>query len=532
MGKNADIDPDYPPDSLESVMAEYLERLESGDSPDPATYLQQFPQHSGELTSFFRNHHWLGEAPAPDSSPLIGSQIGPYQIESEIARGGMGVVYRAHQAGLDRPVALKLISSGVLAGDEERKRFRIEAEAAARLDHPGIIAIHEIGSWQGYEYFSMTLVEGPTLQKQIDDRRFNDQRSAELVREIAHAVDYAHRVGIVHRDLKPDNILLSEDDRPLVTDFGLAKWHREGTMITRTGQVLGTPNYMSPEQAAGRKEADTAADVYALGAILYALITGEPPHSGDSAAEVLRSVLQDEPKAPRFLRRDVSVDLENICLKAIQFEPSARYESAKALAEDLDRYLAGEPTSASSSGFIDRVAREIGRDQHQSSFTYWARSLALIGVIVFLSHVAMFILDYSELSRPLSVWLPRGVMMGLIFVVFYRARDGALLPRSIAERPIWSIWIGYLATMGAVNILIASGLMHRSSMYTIGSVLSGFGFLAMAGHAWGGSALFGVAFLILSFFTAYFPPAAPLLFGSMWLVTLLWLARHYRQKQS
>jgi hypothetical protein len=310
----------------------------------------------------------------------------------------------------------------------------------------------------------------------------------------------------------------------------LAKWHREGTMITRTGQVLGTPNYMSPEQAAGRDEADAATDIYALGAILYALITGEPPHSGDSAAEVLRSVLQDEPKAPRFLRREVPPDLENICLKAIQYEPSGRYESAKALAEDLDRYLAGEPTSASSSGFIDRVAREIGRDQHQSSFTFWARSLAIIGVIVFLSHVAMFILDYSELSRPLSVWLPRGVMMGLIFVVFYRARDGALLPRSVAERPVWSIWLGYLAALGAVNVLIATGLMHRSSMYTIGSVLSGFGFLAMAGHAWGGSALFGVAFLILSLFTAYYPPAAPLLYGTMWLITLLSLARHYRQE--
>jgi hypothetical protein len=196
----------------------------------------------------------------------------------------------------------------------------------------------------------------------------------------------------------------------------------------------------------------------------------------------------------------------------------------------LDRFLAGEQTSASASGFIDRVAREIGRDQHQSSFKHWSQSLAIIGVIVFLSHVAMFILDYSEISRPLSVWLPRGVMMGLIFIVFYRAREGALLPRSVAERPVWSIWLGYLAALGAVNLLIATDLMHRSSMYTIGSVLSGFGFLATAGHAWGGTAVFGIAFLILAVFTAYYPPAAPLLYGTMWLITLLSLARHYRSK--
>jgi len=515
--------------SLESVMAEYLEQAESGARPDPVDYLRRYPHHAGELQSFFRNHQWLGSGEPSQPPSLVGQQAGPYRIETEIARGGMGVVYRAVQEGLDRPVALKLISSGVLAGDEERRRFRKEAEAAARLEHPGIVAIHEIGSWQGHEYFSMTLVDGPTLQQHVEGRRLDCREAARIVRDIARAAGYAHRAGIVHRDLKPENILLSENDRPLIADFGLAKWHRDGTMITRTGQVLGTPHYMSPQQATGSAAADASADIYSIGAILYALLTGQPPHIGESTAEVLRSVLQDEPKTPRQVRRDVPIDLESICLKAIAYEPGGRYRTADELADDLDRFLAGEPPTASGTALIDRVAREMQRDQHQTSFVYWSRSIVLIGAVIFFSHVAIFVLEQSQFGRPLAVWLPRAVMLGAIIAIIYRARDGALLPRSIAERPVWSIWIGYLAALGMVNLLMAAGLMHRGNILAIGSVLTGFGFIAMAGHAWAGSAIFGAAFLLAAPVIAWFPPAAPLLYGTLWLVSLLVLARHYRQ---
>ncbi|MGB7328299.1 MAG: serine/threonine-protein kinase [Rubripirellula sp.] len=517
---------------FESVMADYLERIEQGQEPDPANYLRAYPQYSSDLKSFFRNREWFGESQPAAPVSLAGTRVGPYQIEAEIARGGMGVVYRARQQGLDRPVALKLISSGVLASREERTRFQIEAEAAARLHHPGIIAIHEIGSWEGYEYFSMTLVEGPTLQHRVDTKDFDDEIAARTVRDIARAVAYAHRAGIVHRDLKPENILLSEDGRPLITDFGLAKWHREGTLVTRTGQVLGTPHYMSPEQACGRGDSEASSDIYSLGAILYALMTGRPPHEGTSAAEVLRSVLQDEPEAPRHHRRDVSPVLERICLKAIRFEPDQRYVSADALADDLDKFLIGETTSAEGSGLIDRVAREIRRDQHQSHFVNWSRTLLMLGATIFVFHVTMFILGELDYPRWFAFWSPRLVMFVLILAIIARARGGGLAPRTVAERPVYSIWLGYLATLAVMNVLLVLGDIDQTRLFSIAAALSGFGFIAMSGHIWGGAAILGVAFECTAMLTALAPNYAPIMFGTTWLISLAVLANHYRPPKS
>ncbi|TWT70386.1 serine/threonine protein kinase [Crateriforma conspicua] len=561
-GTNDDADPpptlpprsDAPGKSLESIMADFLQQAESGQTPDPQQILRRYPQHADELQSFFDNHQWMAGDPGEtcDSSPpagvnvtdageLVGHRVGPYCIESEIARGGMGVVYRARQSGLQRPVALKLIGSGVLAGPEQRIRFRNEAEAAANLQHPGIVPIHETGSWQGYEYFSMALVEGPTLQswvqrtrQHIDDggvRGQSYETLAAVVRDIARAVAYAHDHGIVHRDLKPENILMADGNRPMVTDFGLAKWHREGTVVTRTGQVLGTPNYMSPEQAAGFSDGDCRVDVYALGAILYALLCGRPPHEGPAVAEVLRSVLQDEPIAPRQICRDVPPDLEIVCSTAMRFAPDDRYESATAMADDLDRFLQGETLVAHHSGIVDVVTRELRRDQHGEAFQRWGGPLQLIGHIVLTAHVIIFALQQYGWPRWWSVWLPRLMMLGAILGVIHWARGGALMPRTAAERPLWSIWLGYLAALGMINLLMIFGGVDPGGLFPIAAAMSGFGFMAMGGHVWGVSAALGISFLVVAALNAWIPSASPLIFGGMWWIALAVLGRRYRGHQ-
>ncbi|HVV69995.1 MAG TPA: serine/threonine-protein kinase, partial [Verrucomicrobiae bacterium] len=286
--------------------------------------------------------------------------FGGYELLGEIARGGMGVVYRARQAQLKRTVALKVILAGDLASVEFVRRFRTEAEAAASLDHPNIVPIYEIGDTEGQPFFSMKLVEGETLARRIASFQApsGNRAAAVLVAKLAHAVHYAHQHGILHRDLTPTNVLLDLDDEPHLTDFGLAKLTENGTTITKTRAVLGTPSYMAPEQARGEtRHLTTAVDVYGLGAILYELLTGRPPFAGGTTVETIRQVLEAEPRRPTAYDRAIERDLETICLKCLEKQPAQRYGSAEALAHDLERWLAREPIEARPASTVERVVK-------------------------------------------------------------------------------------------------------------------------------------------------------------------------------
>jgi eukaryotic-like serine/threonine-protein kinase len=515
--------------SLESVIADFIEQKEAGLAPDPYEFLDRYPQHADELALFFRNQDWISAADPTPPADLIGRTLGPFRIESELARGGMGVVYRATQEGLGRVVALKVINTGLLAGAEERRRFRIEAEAAASLDHPAIVPIYSIGCEEGWDYFAMRLIEGPTLQSWIDQHRNDIPRICTIVRDLARAVQYAHDRGVIHRDLKPDNILLDENENPHLTDFGLARWHRGDASMTRSGQVLGTPHYMSPQQASGVTEIDHRADVYSLGAILYALLAGRPPHTGDGLAEVLRSVLQDEPHALRSLCRGLPTPLERICHRAIRYDLHTRYQTANELADDLQRFLDGEPIESNNRSIVRRMVEEIDRDRHQSQFLRWSSSLWHIGIIIMVAHATIYLLRRFDQPDSIAYWLPRLAMMIAIGARILYARGGSLIPRTVAERPVWSIWIGYLTVLGSVNALSLAGVIETQALFPLTSLLSGFGFIAMAGHVWGVAGLFGLGFILIAGICVWIPSTAPLWFGSMWLISLGTLATHYRR---
>ena len=325
-------------------------------------------------------------------------ELGDYELLEEIGRGGQGVVFRARQKSLNRTVALKVISLGHWATKADLKRFRREALAAASLDHPSIVPIHEVGERDGSCYFSMQFIEGGQLDEVVKQAPMSIRQAAELIAKVARTVHYAHEHGILHRDIKPGNILLDQKGEPHLTDFGLARLLESESTVTRTLEVLGTPSYMAPEQATGNNPAGarltSATDVYGLGAVLYQLLTGHPPFAGGTTYETIKLVLDTEPRPPRLLNPKIGRELSTICLKCLEKDPKRRYSSALALAEDLEHWLKHEPICAKRSGIFTRGRKWVRRN---------AATAALIASLVALAAIVSWNFWETELSsRPLT----------------------------------------------------------------------------------------------------------------------------------
>ncbi len=299
---------------------------------------------------------------ATRAAELLG-ELGDYELLEEIGRGGQGVVFRARQKSLNRTVALKVISLGQWASKAHLKRFRLEAEAAARLEHPGIVPIHEVGERDGQCYFSMKFIEGGQLDEVTKREPMSIRQAVELIAKVTRTVHYAHEHGILHRDIKPGNILVDQKGEPHLTDFGLARLVETESTVTRTMEVLGTPSYMAPEQAVGDNAAiSSVTDVYGLGAVLYQLLTGQPPFAGGTTYETIKLLLDTEPRQPRQLNPKIDRDLSTICLKCLEKDPTRRYPSALALAEDLERWLKHEPIQARRTGIFARGKKWVRRN--------------------------------------------------------------------------------------------------------------------------------------------------------------------------
>jgi serine/threonine protein kinase len=318
------------------------------------------------------------------SSNLV-KYFGQYELLSEIARGGMGIVYRARQRNLNRIVALKMILSGAIAAPEDVKRFYTEAEAAASLEHSNIVPIYEIGEHEGQHFFSMALVDGKSLAEPLKNGPLGAKEAAEIMSKVSDAIDYAHSKGIIHRDIKPANILIDAKGEPKITDFGLARIDEGDSILTRTGLILGTPSFMPPEQASGKvRDIGAHSDVYSIGATLYCLLTGQAAFQGSSPLETLNMVLNEPAKEPRSIVPSIPKDLQTICMKCLEKKPQDRYPSAGAVSKDLHCFLNGEPITARPPSPMIKLRYWIKKHPKLISRTFAALASLLFVAMMFL----------------------------------------------------------------------------------------------------------------------------------------------------
>src|SRR4051812_1682137 len=521
---------------LECAIAEILDDVAKGKPCDAEGLIAAHPDLADELRQFLADHRRiqqladssqavcrngtdLNAAPTracsgnstPGSQDLISfsqldlpsqlgdgsresllSRFGDYELLNEIAHGGMGVVYKARQVSLNRIVAVKMILRGALASNEDIERFTLESKAVAKLAHPQIVVIHDVGRCDDQYYYSMEFIEGRSLAEVIRGGPVAPRKAAEYVEQIARAIHFAHQNGVVHRDVKPSNVLVDDSGRARVTDFGLAKHVDRGDDLTLTGQIVGTPAYMAPEQITNRRgEIGPACDIYAMGALFYELLTGRPPFTARNHFGTLLQVLECEPQRPRQLNPNVPRDLEVICLKCLEKEPQRRYSSAAELADDLSRFLAGDSISVSSPKLVGRLVRTFERSQYDREFLTWSRMILHLAWISLGTHVLVYLNHALDFAHPLGGLLAiRLLEVAGMGGVLWGLRSEWFPPRGAPARQLLSLWLGYVA--GSLTLILVGYFLSPPGtrlndfvVYPPMAVLASLLFMMLGSSYWG-----------------------------------------------
>jgi eukaryotic-like serine/threonine-protein kinase len=513
---------------LAHIVATLTDRLQRGEAIDIHAECQAHPDLARDLMSVWGTvvianavgSHEAVEAKSSDRAsadsgtwrmplPCI---LGDYELLEEIGRGGMGVVYRAQQLSLNREVAIKMILRDRLASDTERIRFFAEAKATAQLQHPGIVPVFDVGEIDGRPYFAMQFLRGKTLLELITTGQLDQREAARHLEKITRAVQFAHASGILHRDIKPSNILIDESGEARLTDFGLAKHTDSAESLTRTGVVLGTPTYMSPEQASGRMgEIGPASDIYSLGSVLYHALTGRPPFSAKSTMDVLLQVLEQDPPNPRLIDPKIDRDLEMIVVRCLQKPPELRYASAQALADDLAAYRKDEPISARSGQFAQIVARWFRETHHAPVLENWGVLWMWHSLVLFIACVLTEVLAWNNAHRS-SFALLWTVGLGAWAAVFWAMRR-RMGPVTFVERQIAHVWGASMIGIGALFPIEWLLGLEQLKLTPLIAVISAMMFIIKAGILNGVFYVQGACLLVTSIAMVLWPDIAHLVYG-------------------
>lgn len=538
-------------DVQEQKVAELLSRLseqvQRGEKVDIDAVCAAHPEIAGELRSLWGVVRVAQDVGARASSfaedskpstfsaaPVLPCQFGKYELLERVGAGGMGVVYRARSTTPRRIVALKMLQSGALATEEERRRFREEAEKGGRLEHPAIVPVYDVGEFQGQMYFVMRFIEGCTLAQRLAEGPIPSREAAQILARVCDAIEFAHGRGVVHRDLKPSNIILDERGEPHVTDFGLAK-DLDGVQdsLTRTGAVLGTPAYMSPEQADGRRKlVGRVSDVYSLGSVLYHMLTGRPPFQATHVFELQMLVREQEPILPRLLNPKIDRDLEMIVMRALQKPPDLRQPSAAALQADLEAYLRGETPPSNSGRFSHIIGRLIRETHHATILENWGllwmwHSAALLA-ICFLTNV-LHLAGFKSYFPYFALWTAG---LGSWAAVFWalRKKQGPVL---FVERQIAHVWgssMVCIACLFPVEALLGLPVLTLSPVLAL---VSGMVFGVKAGILSGAFYFQAAALFVTALVMAAAPDYSHFIYGVVAaLCFFLPGMKYYRQRRA